>query len=473
MTVIVLGATGTLGTAFTREVYARGWKAVELSRAQVEPCTVSHASELIRAHGAQAVVNAAGYNVVDAVESPEGWQKAITANVELPRVWALAAKACDIPFVHVSSDYVFSGDAAEGVHQEDDSRIAPINAYGKSKALGEEAVRQAGGKWYVARTSRLFGAQGSSPSSKRAFSDTAIALALRLPTVSLVNDEYGCPSFANDVAWGIAELLAKPWESGVYHLVNQGGAISWEAFARMVYAHLGLAPAIAPISGATFAAKRVARVPTHIALAVTRGPVLPTLTDAIARCYRGARPEATGLSGATLLHTTWFSDERGRFREAITSHTLAAYGLISPNTPFVQVNESISKKGVLRGLHFQSPPFAQAKLVECLSGSIRDVIVDIRTQSATYGKAYWVDLNEHDGKALWVPEGFAHGFIAKSENATLRYTVWGHAYTKSAEGGLNPLDAALGIPWEEAQPLLHPRDAAWLPIHDFHSPFTT
>jgi dTDP-4-dehydrorhamnose 3,5-epimerase len=427
--------------------------------------------ELLDTHGAQAVVNAAGFNAVDAVESPDGWQKAMEANVELPRVWALAAKERGIPFVHISSDYVFSGEASEGAHREDDTRLTPVNAYGRSKLMGEEALRQAEGRSYIVRTSRVFGPRGPSPSSKRSFADLAISLALHQPTVSLVNDEWGCPSFSNDIVWGIAELLAKPWDPGVYHLVNDGGAISWEGFAREVYAHLGLTPTIASISGTTFAAKRAARVPVHLELVATRGPMLPPRAQAIARTYTGARPEPTGLAGATVLHSKWFADERGRFREAITVRALEAYGLLTAQTPFVQVNESVSKQGVLRGLHVQVPPFAQAKLVECLVGTVRDAIVDIRTGSPTYGKAFWIDLHAGDGQALWIPFGFAHGMLAKTEGATLRYTVFGSPYTKAAEGGLYPLDPALAIPWECADPLLHPRDAAWPVLADLRSPF--
>ena len=117
-----------------------------------------------------------------------------------------------------------------------------------------------------------------------------------------------------------------------------------------------------------------------------------------------------------------------------------------PGTRFVQDNESISRKGVLRGLHFQKPPFAQGKLVRVPYGRALDVVVDLRTNSKTYGKHYTVEISAANHKMLWVPEGFAHGFQALSDDCEL---IYHHSqfYTPGAEGGIKYNDTKVKVYW--------------------------
>ncbi len=179
----------------------------------------------------------------------------------------------------------------------------------------------------------------------------------------------------------------------------------------------------------------------------------------------------TGIPGLVLLEPTVFTDERGSFFEAFNATAFAALG--AP-TDVVQINQNRSKKGVLRGLHFQAPPHGQSKLVRCIRGALYDVAVDIRRGSPTYGKWFGAELTEENRRTLAIPSGFAHGFCALTDGCEMLYVV-GHAgYAKEAEGGLRFDDPALGIAWPvpagEA-PLVNVRDRAWPTLDALESPF--
>jgi dTDP-4-dehydrorhamnose 3,5-epimerase len=163
-------------------------------------------------------------------------------------------------------------------------------------------------------------------------------------------------------------------------------------------------------------------------------------------------------------------DARGFFVERWRADHAAAWGL----PPFVQLNHSRSGRGTLRGLHFQAPPHAQGKLVGVARGSIYDVVVDLRVGSPSYGRWAGTTLDDDGMELLWVPPGFAHGFLVTSELADVLYHVdVGHA--PASEGGLAWDDPELGIPWPlpaGAAPILSPRDTRWPRLADLRSPFT-
>ena len=139
---------------------------------------------------------------------------------------------------------------------------------------------------------------------------------------------------------------------------------------------------------------------------------------------------------------------------------------------FVQENESCSSRGVIRGLHFQAPPFAQAKLVRCVRGRVLDVAVDIRAGSPTYGQFVAVELSEDNGVQLFVPRGFAHGFSVLSEEAVFQYKCDNY-YAPHAEGGISILDTSLGIDWgiSPGEAILSPKDTLHPKFKDFETPF--
>ncbi len=151
----------------------------------------------------------------------------------------------------------------------------------------------------------------------------------------------------------------------------------------------------------------------------------------------------TEFEGLLILEPKVMKDTRGHFFEAYNEKTFAAAGL---HAKFVQDNQSRSSRGVLRGLHYQSPPFAQTKLIRVLHGVIQDVVVDLRKEQPTFGKSYSIDLSDDEQQQLWVPAGFAHGFLVLSDFAEVLYKC-DQFYHPAAERGIHYKDAQLNISW--------------------------
>lgn len=164
--------------------------------------------------------------------------------------------------------------------------------------------------------------------------------------------------------------------------------------------------------------------------------------------------ESLSLPGVVLVTPKVFADPRGHFKETFKATEFHAGGLPSV---FVQENVSVSKKGVVRGLHFQIPPMAQGKLVQVIRGSILDVVVDIRRSSSTYGRYLAVTLTAGSHQMLWVPEGFAHGFASLEDNTEVVYKVT-REYAPTCDRGILWNDPDLGIDWKTASPLLSEKD---------------
>lgn len=153
--------------------------------------------------------------------------------------------------------------------------------------------------------------------------------------------------------------------------------------------------------------------------------------------------EKTFIEDLIIIEPNVFGDERGYFFEAYSKVKLEEQAI---NIDFVQDNQSFSKRGTLRGLHYQNPPFAQTKLVRVLEGKIIDVAVDLRTGSPTYGKSFSILLSSENKKQLLVPQGFAHGFSVVSETASVLYKC-DQFYNKASEGGIKYDDPSLNIDW--------------------------
>ncbi|MDA1009546.1 MAG: dTDP-4-dehydrorhamnose 3,5-epimerase, partial [Bacteroidetes bacterium] len=147
-----------------------------------------------------------------------------------------------------------------------------------------------------------------------------------------------------------------------------------------------------------------------------------------------------------------------------------AYQNIGLDLDFVQDNQSLSQKGVLRGLHFQNPPFAQGKLVRVIKGSVIDVSVDIRKDSKTYGKHFSIELSEENKKVVWIPPGFAHGFYTLENDTIFTYKCTG-VYNKDSEGALLWNDSELNIDWGVERPLVSEKDLIAGNFKDFKSQF--
>ena len=154
----------------------------------------------------------------------------------------------------------------------------------------------------------------------------------------------------------------------------------------------------------------------------------------------------TEIPEVLIIEPQIFSDERGYFFESFNQKLFD--DVVNRHVEFVQDNHSRSSKGVLRVLHYQLPPFAQAKLVRCIVGEVFDVAVDIRTMSPTFGHWVGVRLSAENKRQLWIPEGFAHGFLTLSENAEFAYKTT-NFYCKEAEAGIIWNDPQINIKWPE------------------------
>jgi len=151
----------------------------------------------------------------------------------------------------------------------------------------------------------------------------------------------------------------------------------------------------------------------------------------------------TSIEGLTVFEPKVWADDRGYFYESYNLKTFFDGGITAT---FIQDNEAKSTYGVLRGLHYQVAPYAQAKLVRVLEGEVLDVVVDIRPHSATYGQSYSIKLSAENKKQLFVPRGFAHGYVVLSETAIFAYKVDNY-YSKESEGGIIYNDSKLNINW--------------------------
>ncbi|GAB3742343.1 dTDP-4-dehydrorhamnose 3,5-epimerase [Hymenobacter agri] len=175
------------------------------------------------------------------------------------------------------------------------------------------------------------------------------------------------------------------------------------------------------------------------------------------------------LAGLLEFVPRLFGDPRGVFYETYSARTMQALGLPA-DLDWVQDNQSKSQPGVVRGLHFQRPPHAQAKLVRVAKGRALDVVVDIRRDSPTYGQHAKIELSEAQGNMLLVPVGFAHGFVALEEDTLFLYKCSNY-YAPASEGGLLWNDPALGIEWGVTEAIISPKDAILPTLADLDSPF--
>ena len=177
----------------------------------------------------------------------------------------------------------------------------------------------------------------------------------------------------------------------------------------------------------------------------------------------------TDIEGVVIIEPRIFNDARGYFFESYSKREFDEK--VRP-VNFVQDNESCSTRGVMRGLHFQRPPFTQSKLVRCVKGAVLDVAVDIRKGSPTFGKYVAVELTEDNHRQFFVPRGFAHGFAVLSDIAVFQYKCDNY-YHPEADGGISILDTSLGIDWhlDPADAILSEKDTKHPLLKDFDTPF--
>lgn len=177
----------------------------------------------------------------------------------------------------------------------------------------------------------------------------------------------------------------------------------------------------------------------------------------------------TSIPGVVIIEPRLFKDDRGYFFESFSERD---FNTQVREVKFVQDNESMSSYGVMRGLHFQRPPYTQSKLVRCVKGAVLDVAVDIRKGSPTYGQHVAIELTEENHRQFFVPRGFAHGFAVLSKTAIFQYKC-DNFYHPEADGGISILDNSLGIDWHipTDHAILSEKDTKHPLLKDFDSPF--
>jgi dTDP-4-dehydrorhamnose 3,5-epimerase len=175
----------------------------------------------------------------------------------------------------------------------------------------------------------------------------------------------------------------------------------------------------------------------------------------------------TKIKDLLIIKPKVFTDSRGYFFESYNADVFKQNNI---TVNFVQDNQSLSSTGVLRGLHFQAPPFDQGKLVRVITGAVLDIAVDIRKDSPTYGEHIAIELTEENKSMFYIPPGFAHGFLTLRDNTIFSYKCT-NLYNKLSEGCVLWNDTDLNINWNVANPILSEKDLVGTPFKEFNSPF--
>ncbi|MBE3587630.1 MAG: dTDP-4-dehydrorhamnose reductase [Thermoanaerobacteraceae bacterium] len=272
--ILITGAAGMLGQAVAVEFQRRGDEVLPLARRELDITDFAAVRRALWQYRPHVVVNCAAYTNVDGAEGD--YRQALLVNGLGPRHLALACREMDADLVHISTDYVFDGrsTAPYGIFDPPD----PINAYGRSKLWGERAVAAAGGRYYIVRTSWLFGPGGKN------FVDTMLRIGREKGEARVVNDQRGCPTYTVDLARALADLAATGCY-GTYHVTNSGST-TWYDFAAAAFAMAGLRVKLSPCTTAEFPrpAKRPAcSMLDPFPLQETIGYLLPPWEDALQR----------------------------------------------------------------------------------------------------------------------------------------------------------------------------------------------
>jgi dTDP-4-dehydrorhamnose 3,5-epimerase len=177
--------------------------------------------------------------------------------------------------------------------------------------------------------------------------------------------------------------------------------------------------------------------------------------------------KTTPIEGLLVIEPQVFNDARGYFYESYNKQKFAEAGI---DYEFIQDNQSLSQKGIIRGLHFQAPPFEQGKLVRVIQGAVKDVVVDIRKNSPTFGQHFSIVLTAQNKTMFFIPPGFAHGFETLEEDTIFLYKCT-NVYNKESEGGLLWNDLFLNINWQNIDPLISDKDKILPTFENLISPF--
>lgn len=278
MNILITGASGTLGQDVLKACQSRGHAVIGTDRQTLDITQRGQIEDALDHHAPDLLINTAAYNFVDKVEDPAVYPLAEAINVHGPRNLARAAADRGIPFIHYSTDYVFAGDNPRGYREDADP--CPINAYGRTKAMGENAVEQAGGQWYILRLSKIFGTPGLTDASKPSFVHLMMKLSNELSELKIIDEEVGCPSYTKDIAHATFSLIEQGNVPGVYHVVNEGLGVTWYGFAKEIFEVAGVTTPFIPVPSEVFPPRPASR-PKFAALLNTKLPPLRPRREAL------------------------------------------------------------------------------------------------------------------------------------------------------------------------------------------------
>lgn len=250
MKILVTGAKGALGQDVCELFQAQGHEVVAFDRDGLDITSRETVMAKVGELKPEVIINCAAYNAVDKVEDPANFPLAYAINASGPQFLAEAAKAVDAVLVTVSTDAVFPGTKVEG-YVETDERQA-ICKYGETKVAGEELVERVGGKYYIARTARLFGRPASSTDAKESFASIMLRLAATKPELAIIDEEVGCPTYTADLAQAMYTLVTEKYPYGIYHLVNSGPGVTWFAFAEEIFTLKNITTPRKPVPASDF-----------------------------------------------------------------------------------------------------------------------------------------------------------------------------------------------------------------------------
>lgn len=274
--IVIIGKNGMLGQdlvkVFQKAVGVEN--VVGLDKTDIDITDMDVVTRVLDELNPGTVINAAAYNDVDACEEEAGFAIAMKVNAEGPEHLAKYCAAVDVPFVHYSSDYVFSGDTSEAYTEE--AQPDPQSNYARSKRMGEENVLQEGG--YVLRTCRLFGAPGESAHSKESFVDLMLRIGEGRSELDVVNEEIASPTYTPDLAAQTLVMLAGNYKPGIYHMVNEGSC-TWYEFAQEIFRLANSDITLNKVTADAF--PRPAARPAFSALKNTKLPPMRTWQEAL------------------------------------------------------------------------------------------------------------------------------------------------------------------------------------------------
>ena len=357
-----------------------------------------------------AVIHCAAWTAVDMAEDDDKVAKVRAINAGGTQNIADVCKKLDCKMTYISTDYVFDGQGTEP-WQPDCKDYKPLNVYGQTKLEGELAVSQTLEKYFIVRIAWVFGLNGKN------FIKTMLNVGKTHDTVRVVNDQIGTPTYTYDLARLLVDMNETE-KYGYYHATNEGGYISWFDFTKEIYRQAG-----------------------YKTLPERNRAVIEEIEE---MGQIKVEKNVGDIEGLCVIEPAVHGDARGYFMETYNEKDMKEAGI---DIHFVQDNQSMSTKGVLRGLHFQKQ-YAQCKLVRAVRGTVFDVAVDLRSDSTTYGKWYGVTLSAENKKQFLIPEGFAHGFLVLSDEAEFCYKV-NDFWHPNDEGGMAWNDPEIGIEWPQ------------------------